>query len=599
MVNPSVTSGNLATYVVKVNGSAVPDTTAIYAIRVEKKVNRISRATITVLDGDPATADFAASSSSTFVPGATVSIEAGYDSVNTVIFSGIITGQSIRIDPVIGSALEVECRDEAVKMIVGRKCLTFSQQKDSDIISSIIATYSGLTSSVTATTTTWPEQVQYYATDWDFILARAEANGMIVTTLNGTVTVAKPDANTSSVLTVGNGTGLMEFNADMDAVSQLGSVTSSTWDFTQQQVATGQATNNLAGPGNISSSTLSQVVGLSTFGLQTSAPLQPADLTDWSNAQLIKSEYAKIQGTAKFQGTSAVDLATYITLQGLGDRFNGDHFVSGVEHDLSSGNWLTEVSVGMSPVWFTEEPDVVAPPASGLLPGVRGLYHGTVKQMNADPDSQFRILVNVPLFDQNGAGIWARLSNFYSTSGAGAFFLPEVGDEVVLGFLNEDPRYPVILGSLYSSTNNQPFSTLTSPDDKNTLKAIVSKSGIYIQFNDVDKILTITTPGNNEIILSDKDKQITIQDQNSNSIVMSDSGIVMNSPKSITVSADQNLTLKGNQGVTIQSSAGDVQISGMNIKETAQSQYSAEGSLTAQLQGGTQTTIKGAMVMIN
>lgn len=597
MSSPSTSAGNLATFVVSVGGSPVPGATAIYSVHIEKKVNRIAVATITILDGDPSTEDFAASSSSTFVPGATVSIQVGYDNVNKVVFTGIITGQSIRIDPVIGSALEVECRDEAVKMIVGRKCLTFSQQKDSDIMSSIIGTY-GLSASVTATTTTWPEQVQYYATDWDFVLSRAEANGMMVTTINGTVTVAKPDANTTSVLTVGYGTGLMEFNADMNAVTQISSATATGWDYTQQQVATGETNTSLAGPGNISSKTLSEVVGLSTYGLQTAGSLQSADLTNWSNAQVVKSEFAKIRGTAKFQGTSDVDIANYITLQGLGDRFNGDHFVSGVQHDISNGNWLTEVSIGMSPNWFTEEPDVMAPPASGLLPGARGLLTGTVKQMNADPDSQYRILVSVPLFDQNGAGIWCRLSNFYSTSGAGAFFMPEVGDEVVLGFLNEDPRYPVILGSMYSSSNIKPFNGL-DPDDKNTMKAIVSKSGIYIQFNDVDKILTITTPGNNQVIFSDKDKQITLQDQNSNSVVMSSDGITVNSPKSITVSATQNLTLKGNQGVTIQSSTGDVQISGMNIKETAQSQYSAEGSLTAQLQGGTQTTIKGAMVMIN
>lgn len=597
MGSPAILSGNLATFIVKVNGSAVPGSFSIYAIRVDKKVNSISAATITILDGDPSTENFAGSSSSTFVPGATISIEAGYDSRNQILFTGIITGQKLRIDPVIGSALEVECRDEAVKMIVGRKCLTFSDQKDSDIISSIIGTY-GLIANVTATPTVWPQQVQYYATDWDFILARAEANGMIVTTINGKVTVAKPDANTSSVLTVGNGTGLMEFNADMNAITQLGSATASSWDFTQQTVATGAAQNNVSGPGNISSKTLSEVVGLSTYGLQTSGSLQTADLTNWSQAQLVKSEYAKIRGTAKFQGSAVVDLANYITLQGLGDRFNGDHFVSGVMHELSNGNWVTEVNIGMSPFWYTQEPDVMAPPASGLLPGTRGLMNGTVKRMSTDPDLQYRILVDVPLSDQNGAGIWARLSNFYSTNGAGAFFLPEVGDEVVIGFLNEDPRFPIILGSLYSSPKNKPCVGL-EPDDKNSLKAIVSKSGISIQFNDTDKLFTITTPGNNQIILSDKDQRITIQDQSSNRIVLSNDGITMSSPKNITISAGQNLILKGAQGVTVQSAGGDVQTSAVNIKETAQSQYSAEGSLTAQLVGGTQTTIKGAMVLIN
>ncbi len=590
----SISSGSIATFTIKISGSPVPETFSIYSVHVENNVNRIASARIVVLDGDSSTQNFAASSSSVFVPGAQVTIEAGYDSNNRVIFKGIITGQSIRVDATIGSALEIECRDEAVKMIVGRKCTTFQNQKDSDIISSIIASY-GLTASVTETTTVWPEQVQYYASDWDFIVARAEANGMIVAATNGKVTVAKPDANATSVLTVGYGTGLMEFNAAMNAISQLGSVTANAWDYSQQQVITGAAQNTFAGPGNISSKKLSEVVGLSSYGLQTSGALQNDELTSWSNAQLVKSEYSKIQGTAKFQGSDLVDLANYVTLTGLGDRFNGDHFVSAVAHDLSDGNWITVVNIGMSPSWITESPDVMAPPASGLLPGARGLMNGVVKKINADPDSQYRILVDIPMFNQKGAATWARLSNFYSTNGGGAFFLPEVGDEVVIGFLNEDPRFPVILGSMYSSKIKPP----TQPDEKNSLKAIVSKSGISMQFNDADKTFTITTPSKNQIVFSDKDKMITIRDENANSITMSTDGIAMNSAKNITISSDQLLTLKGAQGVAVQSSGGDVKISALNICETASMQYSAEGNLTAKLQGGTETIIKGAMVMIN
>ena len=432
----NIKSGGIATFEIKVAGNAIPDNVSVLSVRIEKRVNRISKARIVILDGEANTGKFDASSSSTFVPGADIVIEAGYDSQNAVIFKGIITGQSIRIDGLVGSALEVECRDAAVKMIVGRKSLTFSKKKDSEIISSIIGSYSGLTSDVTATTATWPEQVQYYVTDWDFILARAEVNGLIVTTLNGKVSVNKPGANTSSVLSVTFGDSLYEFNAGLNCINQLGSAKASAWDFKTQAVTSGQATPDYAGPGNLPSKKLSDVIGLSDFQLQSTAPFESADLTNWSKAQLIKSEYSKIIGEAKFQGSGLVDPGKYITLGGLGDRFNGDYLISGVVHDLAEGNWVTEVSVGLSPVWFTEEPDVMAPPASGVLPGARGLFNGTVKKMYEDPDSQFRILVNVPMFDPNGEGIWARLSNFYSTSGAGAFFLPEVGDEVVLGFLN-------------------------------------------------------------------------------------------------------------------------------------------------------------------
>ncbi|MFZ0595378.1 MAG: type VI secretion system tip protein VgrG [Flavobacterium sp.] len=593
-----IKSGGIATFSVKINGTVIPDELSVLSVHIEKKVNRITIAKIVILDGEANTGTFTASSSSTFVPGAKISIEAGYDETNEVVLSGIIMAQTIRIDNLVGSALEVECRDEAVKMIVGRKSLTYSNQKDSDIISSIIGTYSGLSSDVDATATTWPEQVQYYVTDWDYILALAESNGLIVTTINGKVSVNAPDKTTTSVLTVTYGDNLLEFNARLNATTQLGNATANSWDFKTQAIINGQATPNVSGSGNLTSKTLSEVIGLDDFQLQTSAPLETADLTNWSKAQIIKSEYSKIRGNAKFQGTNLIDPGKYMTFAGVGDRFNGDYLIAGVVHDLSQGNWISEVTLGLSPLWFTEEPDVMAPPASGLIPGAKGLINGTVKKMFGDPDSQYRILVDVPLFDANGEGIWARLSNFYSTSGAGAFFMPEVGDEVILGFLNEDPRYPVILGSLYSSATIKPFTGL-DPNEKNSIKAIVSKSGISVQFDDENKIWTVETPNKNTIIISDKDKQITIKDENENSITMSSSGIDMSSQKSISISAQESVTIKGTQGVTIESSGGDVQTKGLNIKETADMQYSAQGGQMAQVSGGMELTLKGAMVMIN
>ncbi len=594
----NIATGDLVTFEIKIKGNTISETYDVKDIHVEKAVNRISTAKITIIDGSSSTGTFTASSSEDFVPGNDVTIEVGYESKNNQIFKGIITKQTINIDRTLGSVLIVECKDEAVKMIVGRKTAAFQKQKDSDIISSIIGNYSGLSADVSSTTTQWEEQLQYYTTDWDFVLARAEANGFIVTNIDNKVAVFPPDKNTSAVLEIEYGNNLIEFNADLDAVSQIGSVKATAWDFTQQKVVTGEESNSYSGPGNLSAKKLSEVVGLDEYDLQSTVPLESSDLTNWSKAQLVKNNYAKIRGDMKFQGSNLVDPGKYLTLAGLGDRFNGDHFVSGVMHDISQGNWVTEATVGMSTNWFTEEPDVMAPPASGLLPGVQGLYNGTVKKMYEDPDSQYRIQVDVPLLDPKGDGIWARLATFYATSGAGAFFLPEVGDEVVLGFLNEDPRFPIILGSMYSSTNNKPFNGL-DPDEKNSKKAIVSKSGIYIQFDDENKVLTIETPQSNVITLSDEAKQISLKDQNGNSIVMSESGIEIKSPKQISITADQSVSVKGTQGVTVEASPGDVSVKGMNVSIKADTQLSAEGSATAEFKGGAQASLKAAMVMIN
>lgn len=592
-----IAKGSLVTFSIKSNGTAIPDTIGVFSIVVEKTVNSIAMSRITIIDGNPSEGNFKASSSTSFQPGNEISIEAGYDLKNKLIFKGIITKQSIEFDSE-DSKLIVECKDAAYSMIIGRKSKTYSSKSDSDIITSIIGNYSKLTSNVSTTSIQWPQQVQYYATDWDYVMSRAEANGFFVNVVNGKVSVKSPLEDATSVLSVSYGRDLLEFNADLNAITQLGSVKASAWNFKEQEMAQGEASNNHEGSGDISSKKLSELVDLSETCLLTTAPLEDADLTNWAKAQMVKSEFSKIMGEATIQGTAAVEPGNYITLEGLGPHFDGDHFVSGVTHTIAEGNWLTEVSIGLSPVWFTERTDITAPPASGLLPGVQGIFNATVKKMYEDPEEQFRILIDIPLFDTVGEGLWARLSNFYSTSGAGAFFLPEVGDEVIVGFLNEDPRFPVILGSLYSSTKIKPFEGL-EPNEKNTIKAIVTKSGINIQFDDENKILTLVTPEKNTIVLSDKDKKITIEDQNSNSMIMSDSGITIKSDKDIHIEASQNLTLSGNQGVTISSSEGDVSISGMNIKESAQVQYSAKGSASAEVQGGGELTLKGAMVMIN
>ncbi len=586
-----------ATFVVKVNGSAISDEMVVLSVRVEKQVNRITHARIVILDGEADTETFPASSSAIFVPGNSITVEAGYNSTNQVIFTGIITAQSLRIDSLVGSALEVECQDVAVRMTVGRKNATYANQKDSDIMSAIIGSYSGLTAAVSPTSGVHSNQVQYYVTDWDFINCLAQNNGLIVTTINGTVGVASPSANTAPLLAVNYGSSLIAFNAKMDAVTQLGNVTSVAWESATQSMEMQSASSDSISPspGNISTKTLSQVIGANPFQQQTGANLAVDALQQWSDATIMRSEYAKILGDATFQGSALAEPGSYITLSGLGDRFNGDYFVSGVVQTLSDGNWITEVRLGLSPELFAAQPDVMAPSASGLVPGASGLLCGTVKKIDNDPDGQFRILVDVPLFDTGGEGVWARISNFYATNRAGAFFLPEVGDEVVLGFLNEDPRNPIVLGSMYSKENSPYF----PPNQTNNIKGIVTKSGLSVQFDDENKAFRIHTPGGNQLLLSDNDASITIRDQNSNSIVLSNDGITISSPKNISLNADGQIKLNGNEGIQLQSNSGVVATNAMIIQQTAAMQFSASGGTMTSISAGAELSLKGGIVMIN
>jgi len=528
-------------------------------------------------------------------------VQAGFGTKTNRIFKGIILEQTISASHEKGPKLVIDCYHEAIKMTVGEKSKVYTQKTDSAIMSSIIGRYSGLSSDVTTTAIVFPEMVQYQRTDWDFIRYRAEANGCLVTTRDTKVSVIKPDENLTSVLTLTYGENIINIDATLNAVNQLASTTTEAWEYTTQSMLSQKETNNHAGPGNLSSKTLSEIIGLETYASATSASLQSGELTNLSQSEITKSVYSKIMGSIKAFGNASLLPGSYITLKGLGDRFNGDHFVSGVSHSIQAGNWWTIIAIGLDPKWMIPDDKIIGNGIDVKSNGIGGLYNGTVVKIDSDPANQFRVQVTIPMLDTSNTEnnvLWARLSNFYATSGAGAFFFPEIGDEVIVGFVDDTTRFPVILGSLYSIPNNQPATGL-EPDDNNSLKAIVSKSGIKLAFDDTQKVLSIETPNHNTIVLSDQDKTMTLKDQNDNSIVMSESGIAIKSAKDITFEADQNIMMKGTQGVTTQSSVGDVITKGMNIKQTADTQYSAEGGAAAQVTGGAELVLKGAMVLIN
>ena len=130
-----------------------------------------------------------------------------------------------------------------------------------------------------------------------------------------------------------------------------------------------------------------------------------------------------------------------VTLAGLGARFNGNAYVSGVHHRLSEGLWRTTAEIGLSPAWFAAAaPNVSAPGASGQLPPIANLQTGIVKQIDQDPDGEFRVLVTLPLLQAaGGLGVWARFGAFYASNGVGVNFYPEIGDEAVVAFMNGAP----------------------------------------------------------------------------------------------------------------------------------------------------------------
>jgi uncharacterized protein involved in type VI secretion and phage assembly len=349
--------------------------------------------------------------------------------------------------------------------------------------------------------------------------------------------------------------------------------------------------------GKTSLTKLADVVNSEGYHLNTPVQVAQDKLKSWGEGKLTKSALNMLKGFVECVGDSSILPGMIVEMKGFGDDFSGKILVTGVEHVVRNQEWRTILTFGMSFSWFSEEVnDVSVPHASAITSPMRGLCTGIVTKIHEDPDGQYRIQVTLPVLgsEKGNLSVNARMSHLYATNGSGTFFYPEINDEVLLGFLNEDPHQPVVLGMLYSSKNKTPF----EPDEKNQFKGIVSKEKITIKMDDVDKILTISTPGENIITLDDKEGQIVLTDKNKNTITMSKDGVTIESAKDIIMKAKGNIQMEAQSNIEMKATA-DLKGAGMNVTLEAQTGLTAKGSATAELSASGQTTVKGGIVMIN
>ena len=197
---------------------------------------------------------------------------------------------------------------------------------------------------------------------------------------------------------------------------------------------------------------------------------------------------------------------------------------------------------------------------------VRGVMVATVVN-NQDPDGLGRVQLMFPTLSDDNIGHWARIAVLMAGGQRGTFFLPEVGDEVLVAFEGGSIEAPYVIGALWNGVDKPPD---TNADGQNNLRFIQSRSGHFIRLDD--------TAGSEMIEIIDKsgDNSITID------------------------TANNTITITSAQDITLDASNGKITLSAQNIElsSTADSKFEADGGLT--LDGGSATTeLKGSTVNIN
>ena len=578
---------NVATFDILIDNQVVDQGYQVMSISILKEVNKIPTARIIFKDGDTSEETFRISEKENFIPGKKINIKIGRDSENKQIFKGIIVKHSIRAKESGETELILECKDETVKMSIGRHSRYFEESTDSEIIEELINKYPGLTPDVEVTSHKHDEMVQNHCADWDFLMMRAENNGKLVIVDDGKINVKAPATSQDPALAVLFGSTLIDFEAEMDASGQWASVEAKSWDYAGQSLFESTTDSiNITEPGNVSGEELSSAIGPERYELRHTGQAIGEELQEWTKSFLQRSRLSKIKGRAKFTGFGELKPGQMIDLQGIGARFTGKAFVSAVRQDVYNGSWYTQAQFGLKPDCFAREyKDINELGAGGLLPTIKGLQIGKVVQLENDPEGENRILVRLPIIDNSARGLWARVATLDAGANRGSFFLPEIDDEVIVGFLNDDPRDAVVLGMLNSSAKPAPITA----NDLNHEKAFVTRSGMKLHFNDDTKTITIETPAGNILKLDEDNSSISMEDQNGNSTKMSPSGIEIKSPTNINIEASGKIDIKA--GAAMNLAAAQMGIS-------AQSAMEVKGA-TAKLSSDGITEIKGSIVNIN
>ncbi len=519
---------------------------------------------------------------------------------------------------------------------------TFVDMKDSDIASQIASAAGFKETDITSTSTTHRHVSQIAQTDWDFLRMRAQEIGFETGVAQGKfffrkASSAKPDsggglmgaiAGAASAIAdaLGGGPPTLTFQQNLQwfrprrsAANIPSDVEVRVYDYKAAEVVVGSAKlktgtaklDDDPDPPALADSfkglpfsipTLPSIPGLPSLG---QAPSSTARLVvnrplDWGSptssavdemakgvAEHLASTVLEATGTAF--GDPGIQAGKKVKIAGVAEEFLGEWIVTAARHEFESeiGGYSTYFEVSgrhdRTLLGLASLGSASVRPAT-----ITGHVIGVVTNNN-DPDSMGRVKLGFPWLAPNYESDWARVVQIGMGKEWGNLFLPEVGDEVLVGFEFGDSRRPYVIGGLLNGKSKHPL--LSSAVKSSGVSAqivkrgIVSRIGNQLTFEDeIPSPLTPKPPTKGKITLGDADGklQLTFDTVNGELNIVCNGGVLnpigkitieqkstggsisVKSAGDVTIeaSAPGKLTLKGGMGVSIDGGTANVEVKG-------------------------------------
>lgn len=541
-----------------------------------------------------------------------------------------ITGMEPEFQAAAVTTMLIRGYHRSNRLHLGRHSRVYIGRRDSDIVREI-AQELGLEADVDVTDVQYEYVLQNNQTYWEFLSARAARIGYQIYGLNNQLFFKKTDAqlNTTPIpLTLGD--TLRHFRPRMSIMHQADRVRVYGWDAKGKRTlmadATPDATFRMGGMEAVGAVQAQAAFQKPAQELIVDSPVssvEEATALARGLAADIDRDFLEADGLC--EGNPAIRAGCKIKLDGLGQRFDGEYFVTTARHLYRPDGYTVEFTVsGRQPKTL---PQLLAPANGKAKAGRRvdSVVIGLVTNLN-DPEQLGRVKVKYPwLFDDHNLEIestWARLvAPMAGQDGKGFYALPEIDDEVLIAFEQGDVNRPYIVGVLWNHKDRPPIDQegAAVKGSKVVKRIIRSRLGHEIVFDDSDdspsvvistsnghKItlsdtgdtpkIELLTNGKHQIVLNDESgKESILVSDNSGNTVLLDSAkkllslkstlIQLQSATDILLEAGGRLVLSGATGLALSAPNGGVFDSRGPLTIKSSSALNLESDVVVSIQG--------------
>ncbi|MEV6473519.1 VgrG-related protein [Streptomyces sp. NPDC051657] len=590
---------------------------------------------------------------------------AGGDTAPKPLLEGVVTALEVELDE-SGTFTVVRGLDESHRLFRGRRVASYQNMTLADICGQV-AQRAGLKPGPVDIAGPVLEHIaQPNITDWEFVRGLAEEAGAQAYVRDGQLHITKPaeaggapDASARAdrdPLVLELGSNLLRCRAGVSAAEQVSEVEVRGWDVQAKQPLVGRAP---AGSSptlelGVTAAEVSAPFGEARFVVTDAAYGAQAQVDQAAKAlaERIAGSFAELE--AVIRGNPEVRAGSAVALNAVGAPFEGRYTVTTSRHvfDAVRGyeTWITVSGQQERSLYGLTG----GSPAAG---GSRcaGLVSGTVTDTQ-DPEGSGRVKVRFPWLSDEYASDWARTAQSGGTGG-GEAFIPEVGDEVLVGFEHGHLDRPYVLAGLYNGQDrpggggggasagapgasgasgasgatgtpgapSAPGASSASGGTGGTgggdelvdpttgavnRRAFASKSGNQLELLDAangpqgvrlrtgDGKLMIDLDRKGTAIVIGSDGSVTIEAKEQVSIRAAD-GVALEAGRGALELTGESVTLTARKGVSVDGGTGKVGIAAQGPVEVRGGEVTVDGSRRTEIRSGGSVNVNAPMVKLN